>query len=62
MEPPERDRRAWALMATWTATRVLERWVHAHPAEWLWMHRRWRPAPGPVSEVGPGSAVHQLAP
>lgn len=62
MEPPERDRRAWALTATWTATRVLERWVHAHPAQWLWMHRRWRPAPGPVPELAPGSAVHQPTP
>lgn len=20
--------------------------VHAHPEQWIWMHRRWRPAPG----------------
>jgi Kdo2-lipid IVA lauroyltransferase/acyltransferase len=60
LEPPERDRRAWVAAATRTATRVLERWVHAHPTEWLWMHRRWRPAPGRVPKGEPGSAVHQL--
>ena len=45
LEPPERDRRAWAVDATRTATRALDRWVHAHPTQWLWMHRRWRAAP-----------------
>jgi KDO2-lipid IV(A) lauroyltransferase len=25
-------------------TRVVEGWVREHPGQWLWMHRRWRPA------------------
>jgi KDO2-lipid IV(A) lauroyltransferase len=62
LEPPERDRRAWAVEATRTATRVFERWVHAHPGEWLWMHRRWR-APPDARPGGarprPGSSVTQ---
>ncbi len=24
--------------------RVVEGWVREHPGQWLWMHRRWRPA------------------
>jgi KDO2-lipid IV(A) lauroyltransferase len=25
-------------------TEVVEGWVREHPEQWLWMHRRWRPA------------------
>lgn len=25
-------------------TAVVEGWVREHPGQWLWMHRRWRPA------------------
>jgi KDO2-lipid IV(A) lauroyltransferase len=65
LDPPERDRRAWAVDATRTASRVFERWVHAHPSEWLWMHRRWRAAPGVTRQrqgAAPGSPVHQALP
>jgi KDO2-lipid IV(A) lauroyltransferase len=74
-EPPARDRRAWAAETTRLATRIFERWVHAHPSEWLWMHRRWRAAPGtsgapmlppgvtrPRHEGAPGSPAHQGVP
>ena len=43
-EPPKRRRREWVDTATQDATRSLDRWVHAHPSEWLWMHRRWKAA------------------
>jgi KDO2-lipid IV(A) lauroyltransferase len=59
LHPPQRDRRAWVEEATRTATRVLERWIHAHPYDWLWMHRRWRLAPGTVARRPPGSLVPQ---
>ncbi len=42
LDPPRRGRMEWAVVATRTANSLLERWVHAHPSEWLWMHRRWR--------------------
>ncbi len=25
-------------------TRVIEDWIRENPGQWLWMHRRWRPA------------------
>jgi len=42
IEPPERPGRAWIDAATIAATRALDRFVRAHPSQWLWMHRRWR--------------------
>jgi KDO2-lipid IV(A) lauroyltransferase len=43
--PPANGRLAWTQETMKAATRALDRWVHAHPSEWLWMHRRWRRAP-----------------
>lgn len=35
-------------------TRVVEGWIRENPGQWLWMHRRWRPAmlPKPGSTKG----------
>jgi len=41
--PPARPGAAWIDEATRRATRELERFVLAHPDQWLWMHRRWKP-------------------
>ena len=30
-------------------TEVVEGWVREHPEQWLWMHRRWRPAMLPAT-------------
>jgi KDO2-lipid IV(A) lauroyltransferase len=43
IEPPLRPSRAWVDQATLAATRALDRFVRAHPDQWLWMHRRWKP-------------------
>jgi len=40
--PPLRATRAWIDDATLRATGALERFVLAHPTQWLWMHRRWK--------------------
>ena len=45
LEPPPRADRAWIDDATRAATGALERFVLSHPSQWLWLHRRWRPAP-----------------
>ncbi len=45
--PPPRPSRTWIETATCDATRALDRFVRAHPRDWLWLHRRWRvPARG----------------
>lgn len=38
-------------------TTVIEGWVREYPEQWLWMHRRWRPAALPQS----AAAVHPQA-
>jgi KDO2-lipid IV(A) lauroyltransferase len=43
LHPPPRPSRAWVLEATRTATRALDGFVRAHPSQWLWLHRRWKP-------------------
>jgi len=40
--PPDRHRHAWIAEATRVATRALDRFVRAHPDQWLWLHRRWK--------------------
>jgi KDO2-lipid IV(A) lauroyltransferase len=48
--PPERAaaRRSWVHDTTVAATQALDAFVRAHPAQWLWLHRRWkRLDPGP---------------
>jgi len=46
--PPCEDMRAWIDQATVAATRALDRFVRAHPDQWLWLHRRWKHLdPGP---------------
>jgi hypothetical protein len=47
---------AWAAQATREATAALDRFVRAHPASWLWLHRRWR---APL-ELRGGSAAARL--
>jgi len=46
LSPPARASRDWIDEATLRATAALDRFVRAHPSEWLWMHRRWKTPPG----------------
>jgi len=43
LQAPSRPSRAWVLEATRKATRALDVFVRAHPGQWLWLHRRWKP-------------------
>jgi KDO2-lipid IV(A) lauroyltransferase len=54
LEPPARASRAWIEDATRRIQAELERFVREHPAQWLWMHRRWKTAAEvrPVSSPG----------
>jgi Kdo2-lipid IVA lauroyltransferase/acyltransferase len=44
--PPLRPSRRWAEESMIELTRALEGFVRRHPDQWLWMHRRWKDAPG----------------
>jgi len=48
IEPPAQDSPDALREFTQRCTDVLEMHVRRHPELWLWMHRRWRDAPGPA--------------
>lgn len=59
--PPARGRQGWIDEATRGATRALDLFVRAHPDQWLWMHRRWKPmlpapCPTPIPSSSPAGA------
>jgi KDO2-lipid IV(A) lauroyltransferase len=54
VEPPAQDSEDAVRELTQRCTDVLEMHVRRHPELWLWMHRRWRDAPGPALEAAPG--------
>jgi Kdo2-lipid IVA lauroyltransferase/acyltransferase len=67
LTPPDRHRRAWIAEATVAATLALDRFVRAHPDQWLWLHRRWKnldpgarvatlPGPCTIRSSSPGAA------
>lgn len=39
--PVTDDRQADILEATRRLTEVFERWIRAHPSQWMWTHRKW---------------------
>jgi KDO2-lipid IV(A) lauroyltransferase len=42
---PSGDRQADVACLTQRLTRTIEDWVRETPAQWLWMHRRWKTRP-----------------
>jgi KDO2-lipid IV(A) lauroyltransferase len=54
VEPPSPDSEDAVREFTQRCTDVLEMHVRRHPDLWLWMHRRWRDAPGPALDAAPG--------
>ena len=55
--PPARPTHVWIEEATVAAARALDRFVRAHPSQWLWLHRRWKGVP-----VDGASGESMLAP
>jgi Kdo2-lipid IVA lauroyltransferase/acyltransferase len=54
VEPPRQDSPDAVREFTQRCTDVLEMHVRRHPELWLWMHRRWRDAPGAAPDQAPG--------
>jgi KDO2-lipid IV(A) lauroyltransferase len=62
-DPAAADREAEALRLTAACTARLEQAIRLAPAEWVWMHRRWRTRPpveaaarsGDAAAAGPGA-------
>ena len=54
VEPPPHDSEDAVREFTQRCTDVLEMHVRRHPELWLWMHRRWRDAPGAALDDAPG--------
>jgi KDO2-lipid IV(A) lauroyltransferase len=44
-DPAAADKEAEAVAITARATAILERFIRGAPAEWVWMHRRWKTKP-----------------
>ena len=54
VDPPRADHPQALRDFTQRCTDVLEMYVRRYPGLWLWMHRRWRDAPGPALDAAPG--------
>jgi KDO2-lipid IV(A) lauroyltransferase len=51
-DPDAPDREAEAIRLTAACTAVLEAAIRRNPAEWVWMHERWKTAPPPAGVAG----------
>ncbi len=52
-EPPARPGPRWIAQTMRAATAELDAFVRRHPADWMWLHRRWSPAPAAVISEAP---------
>jgi KDO2-lipid IV(A) lauroyltransferase len=60
-DPDAPDRDAEALRLTAACTALLESAIRAAPAEWVWMHERWKTQPKPVPGAGQAKVVPKTA-
>jgi Kdo2-lipid IVA lauroyltransferase/acyltransferase len=51
LHPPPRADRAWIEAATGEMVSALEAFIRENPAQWLWLHRRWKPLPVAASRA-----------
>jgi KDO2-lipid IV(A) lauroyltransferase len=55
------EREAEVVRLTGVCTAILEAAIRAHPAEWVWMHERWRTSPADVEGAPQANAVPKTA-
>jgi Kdo2-lipid IVA lauroyltransferase/acyltransferase len=53
-DPPDREAEVTRLTAVCSA--ALEAAIRRHPAEWVWMHERWKTRPGHEAGMGDSTA------
>lgn len=53
IEPPADRSEESIHAATQRYTKTLEDIIRAHPAQWTWLHKRWRTKPEPTSPAAP---------
>ncbi len=53
LEPPADREPETIRLATQTYTRILEDYIRANPADWIWIHRRWRTKPSAQPDQQP---------
>ncbi len=58
-DPPDRETEAIRLTAACTA--ALEAAIRRHPAEWVWMHRRWRTRPPGEARAEAGESLSKVS-
>jgi KDO2-lipid IV(A) lauroyltransferase len=60
-DPDALDREAEAVQLTAACTTVLEDAIRRNPAEWVWMHERWKSVPPPAGRPSPDARSGPLA-
>ncbi|HQP37790.1 MAG TPA: hypothetical protein PLI95_21550, partial [Polyangiaceae bacterium] len=45
IDPPSSRSTAWVRQACERASGAVDRFVRENPAQWLWLHRRWKDLP-----------------
>ena len=60
-DPDAPDREAEAVRLTAACTALLEAAIRTTPAEWVWMHERWRTQPGSTAQTPQAKAMPKSA-
>jgi Kdo2-lipid IVA lauroyltransferase/acyltransferase len=60
-DPDAPDREAEVVRLTAACTALLEEAIRRNPAEWVWMHARWKTQPPPEGAAPEASAVPKIA-
>ncbi len=60
-DPSPPDREAEVVRLTAACSAALEDAIRAHPAEWVWMHERWKTRPPPPGDAPQANAMPKSA-
>jgi KDO2-lipid IV(A) lauroyltransferase len=60
-DPSPPDREAEVIRLTAACNAALEDAIRRHPAEWVWMHERWKTRPAPEAAAPEARSVPKTA-